>query len=188
MYVYDRIIMIRSGIYICLLLLLCTVVSGQEIRIFHKVKSDKVKTIRLDKPVLVRTFDGLKIKGMASVPDSGKLILEGKEIDIEDIMMISGYVIRNSREKAVGLGLTIGAGLVLVPALYYILGGIAWGIPNGIFVGATVLVFDLFLAYASTNLMGIYPRRFSTMNWNIVTSPDTVSIPSQPPLPLPYYD
>jgi len=122
---------------------------------------------------------------MATILENEKLSLDGKEISLDNIMMISGYVERNSKEKAVGLGLTIGAGIVAPAALYYILGGIAWGIPNGIFIGATVLAFDLLLAYAGTNLMGIYPRRFSTMNWQVVTSPGITVNPQPIPIPLP---
>ena len=158
---------------------------SQEIRLEHKLKPDKDKTVRLDKPVMVKTFEGEKIKGIATLPESGKLIIDGKEIALDNVMTISGFVVRNSKEKAVGLGLSIGAGVIAIPALYYILGGIAWGIPNGIFVGATVLVFDMFLAYAGINLMGIYPRRFSTMNWNILISPPGMSVPAGVPIPLP---
>jgi len=166
------------SVHIIFMFLFATNGFSQEIRLDHKLKPDKSKTIRLDKPIMVKTFEGEKIKGRATVPATGKLMIEGKEVALDNVMTISGFVVRNSKEKAVGLGLSIGAGLVAIPALYYILGGIAWGIPNGIFVGATVLVFDMFLAYAGINLMGIYPRRFSTMNWNVIIS-------SQIPLPLP---
>lgn len=176
--------MIRSCIYPVLLSLLCLAGYSQEIRLGHKLKPEKSSTIRLDKPIMVKTFDGVKVKGMLTILDNEKLILDGKDmIALDEIMMISGYVIRDSREKALGLGLTIGAGVVLPAALYYFLGGIAWGIPNGVFVGTTILVFDLLLAYAGTNLMGIYPRRFSTMNWEIAFSPAATGISI--PLPLP---
>jgi hypothetical protein len=172
MYVYDGFTMIKKGLYIILLLLLCTIVSGQDgIRLEHKLKPDKSRTIRMDKPVMVRTFDGNKLKGMASVHPDGGIVLEGKQVAPDNIMMISGFVKRDSRDKAAGLGITIGAGVVLPVALYYILGGIAWAMPNGIFVGSTVLVFDLLLAYVGINLMGIYPRRFSTLNWEIALPP-----------------
>jgi hypothetical protein len=159
---------------------------GQEIRLEHKHKPDKSKSVRLDKPIMVKTFEGEKIKGLARISETGKLSIEGKEIVLEDVMTLAGFVQRNPREKAIGLGLTIGAGVIALPALYYILGGIAWGIPNGIFVGATVLVFDLLLAYAGINLMGIYPKRFSTMNWNIQVSADGNQIPVSIPLPQPF--
>ena len=177
--------MTRFGLNTILLLLLTMNGFSQGIRLDHKLNPDKSKTIRMDKPVMVKTFDGTKIKGMATILGNEKLRLDGKEINLEDIMMISGYVERNSKEKAVGLGLTIGAGIVAPAALYYILGGIAWGIPNGIFIGATVLAFDLLLAYAGTNLMGIYPRRFSTMNWQVVISHGITINPRPLPIPLP---
>ncbi len=177
--------MLRITLYITLFLLLGSTGFGQGIRIDRKLNPDKSKTIRLDKPVVVKTFNGTKVKGLISDMEDDNLVLGGKKIELDKIMMISGVVIRNSREKAAGVGLTIGAVVVLVPALYYVLGGIAWGMPNGIFIGATVMVFDLLLAYVGTNLMGIFPRRFSTMNWQIVLSPmdDDLLIP--PPLPLP---
>jgi len=183
MYVYNRFMMTRFGFNIILLLLLSMNGFSQGIRLDHKMNPDKFKAIRIDKPVMVKTFDGTRVKGMATILENEKLSLDGKEIHIENIMMISGYVERNSKEKAVGLGLTIGAGIIAPAALYYILGGIAWGIPNGIFIGATVLAFDLLLAYIGTNLMGIYPRRFSTMNWQVIISPGTTLNPI--PIPIP---
>ena len=175
--------MIRTFTYIVLIFLYCMAGFSQEIRIDHKLKPEKSRTIRLDKPVLIKTFDGDNVKGMVSILDKNRLILDGREIPSDEVMMISGFVIRDSKEKAVGLGLTIGAGIVMPVALYYVLGGIAWGFPNGIFVGTTLLAFDLLLAYIGTNLMGIYPRRFSTMNWEIVLSTAATAIP----IPLPQF-
>ncbi len=183
-YVYRPMKTCLYSIYIVLLFLVCSSGYSQEIRLEHKTKPDKFKTVRLDKPLMVKTFEGEKIKGMASIPETGKLLLDGKEIELENVMTLSGFVIRNSKEKAVGLGLSIGAGVIAIPALYYILGGIAWGVPNGIFVGATILVFDLFLAYVGTSLMGIYPKKFSTMNWNIATSPESEILPETIPAPI----
>jgi hypothetical protein len=99
----------------------------------------------------------------------------------DNIMMISGYAKSNSKDRAVGLGLSIGAGIIFPVAVYYFLGGIAWGFTNGIFVGATLLVFDMLLAYAGTTLMGVIPRRFSTLNWEINIS----TLPAPIPLPVP---
>ncbi|GAI19999.1 unnamed protein product [marine sediment metagenome] len=56
------------------------------------------------------------------------------------------------------------------------------GFTNGIFVGATLLVFDLLLAYAGTTMMGVIPRRFSTLNWEIALSTQTALI--QLPVPV----
>lgn len=186
MYVYNSMKLHPFIVYLLLILMVSGSAMGQEIRLEHKLKPDKSKTVRLDKPVMVKTFEGVKLKGVATVTETGKLVIEGKEILLNDVMTLSGYLHRNSKDKAVGLGLTIGAGIIALPALYYILGGIAWGIPNGIFVGATVLVFDLFLAYAGINLMGIYPRRFSTMNWNIQVYAAGNPIPVNIPLPQAY--
>ena len=177
--------MLRSCIYIVLMLVPTLTLYSQEIRLEHKTKPGKTKTIRLDKPVVVRTFDGMKAKGDVSLVDNEKIILEGREIKLEEIMMISGYLDRNSKQQGLGLALTIGAGVILPAAVYYILGGIAWGLSNGIFVGVTVLVFDLILAYAGTSLMGIYPRRFSTMNWKVITSATDTGTPVVIPLPQP---
>lgn len=177
--------MSRSVIYIALLFLLNEFSYGQEIRLEHKTLTHKVKTIRLDKPVTIRTFDGNKLKGPVSISGENDLIIDGTNIPLEDIMMISGNVVRNSREKAIGVGVTIGAGAVFPVAAYYVLGGIAWGMPAGIFVGFTILVFDLMLAYTGTNLMGIYPRRFSTMNWDIHISLSGTSNIRPVPLTLP---
>ena len=175
----------RFGFNILVLLLFCTNGLAQEIYLDHKLNPGKSNIIRTDKPVMVKTFDGTKIKGMATILENGKIRLDGKEVSPENIMMISGFVVRKPEEKAVGLGLTIGAGIVAPAALYYVLGGIAWAIPNGIFIGATVLVFDLLLAYAGTSLMGVYPRRFSTMTWRVALSPGFSLNPPPIPIPIP---
>jgi hypothetical protein len=185
MYVYVQFYMLRYYIYIILILVPTLSSYSQEIRLEHKSKPEKSKSIRLDKPVLVKTFDGMKVKGNVSLIDNEKLVIEDREIELSEIMMISGYLDHNSKQRGLGLALTIGAGIILPVAVYYVLGGIAWGLSNGIFVGATVLVFDLFLAYAGTSLMGIYPRRFSTMNWGIITSPADSGTPVIIPLPQP---
>lgn len=177
--------MVRTVICLILLLLLSIEGFSQEIRLEHRQHSSKSKTIRLDKPVMVRTFDGNKLKGMANISGENELIIDGNEVPLQNIIMISGYVIRNSRDKAIGLGVTIGAGVVFPVSAYYILGGIAWGMPAGIFIGFTILVFDLMLAYTGTNLMGIYPRRFSTMNWDITIPPAKNSDIHPIPLPRP---
>jgi hypothetical protein len=177
--------MTRYVIYITLMFLLGEFGYGQEIRLEHKTRMQKFKTFRLDKPVMIRTFDGNKLKGPVSISGENELIIDGTNIPLQDIMMISGNVVRDSRDKAIGVGVTIGAGVVFPVAAYYILGGIAWGMPAGIFVGFTILVFDLMLAYTGTNLMGIYPRRFSTLNWDIHISPSGTGNIRPIPLPLP---
>ena len=176
--------MTRITIGIMLILLCCLAGFSQEIRLEKRSNPGETRTIRLDKPLTIRTFDGEKQKGLASILPDGRMTLEGKDYPVNSIMSLSGFVVRNSGDKAAGLGLTIGAGAILPLALYYVLGGIAWAMPNGIFIGATVLTFDLLLAYIGTNLMGILPRSFSTMNWKI----DLFPREGEPgiPLPLPF--
>lgn len=176
----------RFFTYFLLLVLSASTLPGQEIRLINRSSPEKIRSVRLDKPVLIRTFDGEKIKGLVSGLDEHRIIIEGKEaISLEEIMSISGYPDRNSGDRALGIGFTIGAGILLPAALYYILGGIAWGMPNGIFVGATILAIDLFLAYTGASFLGLYPRRFSTMNWQVVLpTPGEDETPSLP-LPVP---
>jgi hypothetical protein len=166
-----------------ILILLCLSGISQQIRLINKLDGEKTRTLRIDKSVTIKTFDGDKASGEWKVLDEEKILVGGLEIKKDNIMMISGFVQRDSRDKAVGLGLTIGAGILFPVAVYYILGGIAWGFSNGIFVGVTILFFDLLLAYAGTNRMGIIPRRFSTLNWEIDFSDNTVEVPIQIPIP-----
>ena len=174
----------RNFIISLLLALLCLSGYSQQIRLVKRLDTTKTRTLRLDKKLTVKTFDGEKIKGEWEILDEEKILVQGQEIKKDNIMMISGFVQRNSKDKALGVGLTVGAGLVFPVAVYYFLGGIAWGFSNGIFVGATLLVFDMLLAYAGTNMMGIIPRRFSTLNWEIDFSiQPTVEVPIQLPIP-----
>ena len=136
----------------------------------------------MDKRILVKTFEGEKFSGEWQVLDGNKLLVQGKEVEKTDVMMISGFIKPHPSEKALGLGLTIGAGIIFPVAVYNILGGIAWGFPNGVFVGATIFAFDLLLAYAGTTMMGIMPRRFSTLNWEIELS--AAPVPVQLPAPV----
>jgi hypothetical protein len=156
-------------------------VLSQQINLVKKLDSTKTKTIRLDKKVTIKTFEGEKFKGEWQVLDEDKILVQEHEVMKDNIMMISGFVKSNSKDRAVGIGLSVGAGLIFPVAVYYFLGGIAWGFTNGIFVGATLLVFDLLLAYAGTTMMGVISRRFSTLNWEIELS----SQPAPIPLPLP---
>ena len=158
---------------------------AQAIRVVHKEKEGKSKVIRVDKPVMVRTFEGARIKGDLRSIDMENIVIGEATIPLEDIMTIAGTIIPNQKNRTVGLGMTIGAGVILPVALYYFFGGIAWAQPNGIFVGATILAFDLLLAYAGTSLMGIYPRRFSTLNWQILPAAEEEIEPEDLPLPLP---
>jgi small nuclear ribonucleoprotein (snRNP)-like protein len=156
-------------------------VFSQQINMIKKLDSAKTKTVRIDKKITIKTFDGEKYNGEWQVIDEQTILVQNKEVKKDNIMMISGFVMSNSKDKAVGIGLTVGAGIVFPVAVYYILGGIAWGFSNGIFVGATLLAFDLLLAYAGTTMMGVLSRRFSTFNWEIElsTQPAPIQLPVQ---------
>jgi len=171
----------RQILFSLLIILFSHSVFSQQINLVKKLDSTKIKTIRLDKKVTIKTFEGEKFKGECQVLDEDKILVQEHEVKKDNIMMISGFVKSNSKDRAVGIGLSVGAGLIFPVAVYYFLGGIAWGFTNGIFVGATLLVFDLLLAYAGTTMMGVIPRRFSTLNWEIELS----SQPAPIPLPLP---
>ena len=171
----------RQILFSLVIILFSHSVLSQQINLVKKLDSTKIKTIRLDKKVTIKTFEGEKFKGEWQVLDEDKILVQEHEVKKDNIMMISGFVKSNSKDRAVGIGLSVGAGLIFPVAVYYFLGGIAWGFTNGIFVGATLLVFDLLLAYAGTTMMGVIPRRFSTLNWEIELS----SQPAPIPLPLP---
>ena len=165
-------------ILISLLLILSShSVFSQQINLVKKLDSTRTKTIRMDKRITIKTFDGEKFKGDWQVLDEDKILVQEREVKKDNIMMISGFIQSDSKDRAVGIGLTVGAGLVFPVAVYYFLGGIAWGYTNGIFVGATLLVFDLILAYAGTAMMGVIPRRFSTLNWEIKFSTQPAPVP-----------
>ena len=172
----------RQILFSLVLILFSHSVFSQQINLVKKLDSTKTKTIRTDKRVTIKTFDGEKFKGEWQVLDEDKILVQEQEVKLDNIMMIFGFVQSNSKDRAVGIGLSIGAGLVFPVAVYYFLGGIAWGFTNGIFVGATLLVFDLLLAYAGTTMMGVIPRRFSTLNWEIELS--TLPAPIQLPVPV----
>jgi len=157
--------------------LFCLSGTSQQINLVKKLDSTKTKTIRMDKRITIKTFDGEKFKGDWRMLDEDKILVQEREVKKDNIMMISGFIQSNSKDRAVGIGLTVGAGLVFPVAVYYFLGGIAWGYTNGIFVGATLLVFDLILAYAGTSMMGVIPRRFSTLNWEIKFSIQPAPVP-----------
>ena len=172
----------RQILFSLVLILFSHSVFSQQINLIKKRDSTKTKTIRVDKRITIKTFDGEKFKGEWQVLDEDKILMQEQEVKLDNIMMISGFVKSTSKDRAVGIGLSVGAGLVFPVAVYYFLGGIAWGFTNGIFVGATLLVFDLLLAYAGTTMMGVIPRRFSTLNWEIELSAQPA--PIQLPVPV----
>ena len=146
----------RQIIFSLVLILLGQWVFSQQINLVKKLDTTKARAIRLDKRITIKTFDGEKYKGEWQVLDEGKILVDEKKVEKDSIMMISGFVQSNSKDRAIGIGLSMGAGLVFPVAVYYFLGGIAWGFTNGIFVGATLLVFDLLLAYAGTSIAAAY--------------------------------
>ena len=167
----------RQLLFFLVIILFSHSVLSQQINLVKKLDATKTKTIRLDKKVTIKTFEGEKFKGEWQVLDEDKILVQEWEVKKDNIMMISGFIQSNSKDRAVGIGLTVGAGLVFPVAVYYFLGGIAWGYTNGIFVGATLLVFDLILAYAGTSMMGVIPHRFSTLNWEIKFSTQPAPVP-----------
>ena len=119
-YVYSGLKMFRRELYTVLLLLFCLAGYPQTgIRLDHRSKPGKSSLLRPEKTVTVRTFGGLKLSGPAFFQPDGRLVVSGKELNPDDVMMISGFVKRNPREKAGGLGLTIGAGAVFPVALLH---------------------------------------------------------------------
>ncbi len=172
----------RQILFSLVLIMFSHMVFSQQINLIKKPDGTKTNTIRLDKKITIKTFDGKKYKGEWQVLDEEKILVQDSEIIKDNIMMISGFVQGNSKDRAVGIGLTVGAGIVFPVAVYYFLGGIAWGFTNGIFVGATLLVFDMILAYAGTTMMGVVSRRFSTLNWEIELSTQAAPIPLSLPV------
>jgi hypothetical protein len=140
--------------------------------------------IRSDKPITVRMIDGQKIKGIFYLEDERTMVIGSDKIRMDSIYALSGFVIRNSKEKACGTGLIILSGLGTIYPLYLIIGGLGLGEGKALFVGATLFFFDFILAYAGANLAGIYPRKFNMMNWGIrinhensYTLPISIEIP-----------
>jgi hypothetical protein len=167
----------RQILFFLVIIIYSQSVFSQQINLVKKLNTTKTKTIRTDKKITVKTFDGEKFKGDWEVLDDDNILVQGREIKKDNIMMISGFIQSNSKDRAIGTGLLVGAGILFPVAVYYFLGGIAWGFSNGIFVGATLLVFDLLIAYAGTTMMGVFPRRFSSLNWEIELSGQPTPIP-----------
>jgi hypothetical protein len=144
--------------------------NGQIIMV-NRMSETRTKTLRLDKSLTIRTINGQKIEGICYVEDNNTIICGSERIALDSIYLINGFVARNSKEKAYGVGLAfLSAGAAIYP-LYLVVGGIGLGDGNALFVGLTLLTFDLFIVYAAASLMGIYPRRFNIMNWAIRMEP-----------------
>ncbi len=138
-----------------------------QIMLVNRLNKTKTKVIRSDKPVTIRMIDGRKIKGDFYLEDENTMIVGSEKIILDSIYSLSGFVIRNSKEKAMGAGLTILSGAGIIYPLYLIIGGFGLGEAKALFAGITLLFFDTILAYAGTSLAGIYPRRFNMVNWGI---------------------
>ena len=151
-----------------------------QIVLVNRLYETNIKMIRSDKPITVRMIDGQKIKGIFYLEDGRTMVIGSEKIRMDSIYALSGFVIRNSKEKAGGTGLIILSGLGTIYPLYLIIGGFSLGEGKALFVGATLLFFDLILAYAGANLAGIYPRKFNMMNWEI-----RINHESQNMIPLP---
>jgi len=138
-----------------------------QIVLVNRLYETNTRMIRSDKPVTVRMIDGRKIEGPFYLEDEWTMVIGSERIRMDSIFSLTGFVIRNSKEKAVGTGLSILSGLGTIYPLYQIVGGFALGDGKALFVGATLLFFDMILAYAGINLAGIQPRRFNMVNWLI---------------------
>jgi hypothetical protein len=145
--------------------------SNGQIIMVNRMDENRTKTLRTDKPLTIRTINGLKVKGMCFVEDNTTIICGSERISFDSIYSINGLVARNSKEKVFGVGLgVISAGAAIYP-LYLIVSGFGLGDGNALFVGFTLLSFDLLIMYAAASLAGIYPRRFNIMNWGIRMEP-----------------
>ncbi|KPK82514.1 MAG: hypothetical protein AMS27_14495 [Bacteroides sp. SM23_62_1] len=138
-----------------------------QIVLVNRLYETNTKMIRPDKPVSVRMIDGRKLEGAFYLEDERTMVIGPEKIRMDSIIALTGYIIRNSTEKAAGITLSFLSVLGTIYPLYEIIGGFGLGDGKAIFVGATILFFDLILAYAGTNLAGIIPRRFSMVNWMI---------------------
>ena len=141
--------------------------SNGKIIMVNRMDETRTKKLRLDKLLTIRLLNGQKVEGICYVEDNATIICGTERIYIDSIYAINGVVTRNSKEKASGAGLAVISVAAAIYPLYLIIGGIGLGEGNALFVGLTLLSFDLFIAYAAANMMGIYPRRFNIMNWGI---------------------
>lgn len=137
----------------------------------NRMNETRTKTLRTDKPLTIRMINGYKWKGICYVEDNTTIICGTERIPLDSIYAINGFVARNSKEKTLGVGLGIlSVGAAIYP-MYLIIEGFGLGEGTALFVGLTLLSFDLFIMYAAASLVGIYPRRFNIMNWGIRMEP-----------------
>lgn len=145
--------------------------SNGKIVAVNRMDETRTKTLRLDRPVTIRLLNGNKMEGLCFIEDKTTIVCGTDRIDIDSIYTINGLVLRNSKEKAYGVGLSVLAVGAAIYPIYLVIGGIGLGEGNALFVGLTLLTFDLFIMYAATSLIGIYPRRFSVVNWELRFEP-----------------
>lgn len=151
-----------------------------QIILVNRLYETNTKMIRSDKPITVRMIDGRKIEGPFFIEDERIMVIGPERIRMDSIYSLTGYIVRNSKEKAVGAGLSVLSILGTIYPLYQIIGGFGLGEGKALFVGITLLFFDMILAYAGTNLAGLIPRRFSMVNWMI-----RIDYQNQVALPVP---
>jgi len=142
-----------------------------QILMMNRMDESRIKTLRLDKSLTIKMLDGRKMEGICSVKDEITLICGSENIRIDSIFFINGFVVRKSKEKAYGVGLALLSAAAAIYPFYLVIGGLGLGEGKALFVGVTLLFFDLILVYAAASLTGIYPRRFNTMNWAIRIEP-----------------
>ena len=160
-----------------------------QMAVVNRMDSTQIKFIRRDKPIKIRMLDGRKIEGRWYLSDEQTMVVGDQAIPMKDIYNLAGYVERDSKEKTLGTGLIILSAAAAAYPAYLIFSGFALGQPQAVFVGATVIFLDLFLAYAGASLMGIYPRRFNRLNWDIrvdYSINSVIKIPGELPLIQPY--
>jgi len=133
-------------------------------------------------------LDGRRLDGQWYLSDEQTMVIGDQSIPMKDIYSLAGYVDRDSKSKTLGTGLILLSAVAAVYPAYLIFSGFALGLPQAVFVGATVIFLDLFLAYAGASLMGIYPRRFNRLNWDIrvdFSLDNAYTLPGELPLPPP---
>ena len=161
-----------------------------QMALVNKMDTTQVKFIRGDKPIKIRMLNGRKIEGHWYLSDEQTMVVGDQPIPMKDILNLAGYVERDSKEKTLGTGLIMLSAVAAAYPAYLIFSGFALGQPQAVFVGATVIFLDLFLAYAGASLMGIYPRRFNRLNWDIridYSLNSVLTIPGELPLVQPDY-
>jgi hypothetical protein len=138
-----------------------------QLALVNRMDSTKVKFIREDKSIKIRMLDGRRLEGHWYLSDERTMVVNGKAIPMKEIYSLAGYVQTDSEDKTIGAGLIVLSAVAAAYPVYLIFSGFALGQPQAIFVGATIIFLDLFLAYAGASMMGIYPRRFNRLNWDI---------------------